>query len=133
MLGAVTLSELCFLKAIEPLRRRSGGEGCKRSENRRAERFAGYGVGARGQLCLEAVGAVSLTSAESVELCKLFDLPVLFKIVEESPTYSFEFEQEDLPTPHERAYLQWFVWFAQDDLWTGELIGEPSALIVSAS
>ena len=66
----------------------------------------------------------------------LDELPGLLNlswIVKRSVTYSFQLEQCCSPASQNRACVLWFVCFAQDDLWTGELTNDPSALILSAA
>lgn len=68
-------------------------------------------------------------------VCKFCELPGLldlFPTVDKSLAYLLELEQGCLPTLHDSVYVQWFVCFAQDGLWTEELTSEPSALILSA-
>lgn len=68
-------------------------------------------------------------------ICKICELPGLldlFPTVNKSLAYLPELEQGCLPTLHDGAYVQLFVWFAQDGLWKEELISEPSALVLSA-
>ena len=133
MLWSVELSEVFSLAAFEPLRRCSGGEGYRRPEPRFPNKSLGCGFGARYKFCLEARCAVGPTSTGPADLGELPGLLGLSWMVKRSATYKFQLEQGCFPTSQNCVYVQWFVCFAQNDLWVDELTSETSALILSVA
>ena len=106
MVSLVALSEVFSLEAFEPLRRRNGGEGCRRSEPRFTEKGLRYGVLPRDRFCFKARNAVGSTSAETADLGELSGLLDLSWSMNRDVTYESQLEQRCFATSQDRAYVQ---------------------------